>query len=74
LAPTTCASNSAVVPTKGLVVFGGSGNALPYSQNLKSLDGSWEMGPYLFENLTISEHCTVQVFSKELEGKKDKCI
>ena len=55
-------SSITVIPSKGIFVFGGSGNTLTYSQNLKSLDGTWEIGPELFENKTITEQCLVQVY------------
>ncbi len=60
LAPTEHSSIT-VIPSRGIFIFGGYGNSLTYSQNLKSLDGEWEIGPELFENRTTGEQCLVQV-------------
>ena len=48
-----------VIPTKGLYSFGG--NELTKSQNLKSLEGEWELGHDLFENRPTRGQCDVQV-------------
>ena len=38
-------AGSAVVPSQGWFIFGGSLNQLNTSQKLQSLDGIWEVGP-----------------------------
>ncbi len=54
-------AGNVVVPSQGLLIFGGEGNSLTTSQNLKSVGGVWETGPQLFEDKPVAHHCVVQV-------------
>ena len=49
------------VPGQGFIVFGGSSKNLSTMQQLRSLDGQWELGPSLFEKKSNTAHCVVQV-------------
>jgi hypothetical protein len=54
-------ASGAYVPSQGWALFGGEGNTLPTSQILKTIDGDWEMGPFLYLNQADYHHCVVQV-------------
>ena len=50
-----------VVPNRGLYSFGGLYNPLINAQRLTTIDGLWELGPYLYENKSDYRECVLQV-------------
>ena len=51
------------VPGQGFVIFGGLDSNLTNAQQLRSLDGQWELGPSVFEEEKDYAQCLVQVNS-----------
>ena len=51
------------VPGQGFVIFGGLDSNLTNAQQLRSLDGQWELGPSIFEGQPDYSQCLVQVNS-----------
>ncbi len=54
-------AGNVLVPSQGWVIYEGQGNILTRAQQLRSLDGKWENGPYLYQNNQNEGHCMVQV-------------
>ena len=52
---------SAYVPGQGFVIFGGLNDNLTNVQQLRSLDGQWELGSHLYDGIPDSSQCVVQV-------------
>jgi hypothetical protein len=57
-------AGSVYVPSQGWVIFGGLLSSLLTAQKLPSIDGKWEAGPPLYQNLIDNQHCLVQVKTK----------
>ena len=53
--------NLVVVPNKGLFSFGGVYGTLINAQRLPAIDGSWELGPYLYKQQIDYDECVLQV-------------
>jgi hypothetical protein len=49
------------VPGQGFVIFGGGAKNLTNVQQLRSLDGQWELGPSIYEGKTDYNQCVLQV-------------
>ena len=53
---------SVFVPSRGWVVFGGYGSTLLTAQKLGALNGTWQAGPNMYQDVNEFSMCGVQVY------------